>query len=184
MPEITVDVKAIDDLAADFRRAKVQLIGRLADRGYQLLREEVPVRTNNLKLGVAPPYIDEEELEATLTVSAKSPPIGAREAKVFNEEGEDTGKTVSLRAQPAYNYADVVARGNKAATLRPKTAKAFLIPVPTAPVKGGYLLAGGQIFVLRTSRKGMKPNPYDERAAKRLESEATRIGEAVLKQFV
>jgi hypothetical protein len=184
MPEIVVDAKAIEELAADFKKAKRALVSRLAERGYQLLKQEVPEKTGNLKKGVRDPEYDFENLTAGILVSAARDSIGAREAKVFNEEGEDTGKTVTLRAQPAYNYADVVARGNKAAKLTPKTAKAFLIPVPTAPVKGGYLLAGGQIFVIRRSRKGMKANPYDERAAKRLESEASRIGEAVLKQFV
>jgi hypothetical protein len=60
----------------------------------------------------------------------------------------------------------------------------LLIPVPTAPSGESYLIANGQIFIFRRSVKATKPNPFDERAAKRLEGEAAKIGEAVLKQFV
>jgi hypothetical protein len=60
----------------------------------------------------------------------------------------------------------------------------LLIPVPTAPASGGYLIAGGQIFVVRKSAAATKPNPFDERAAKRLTDEAPKIGQAVLEQFI
>jgi hypothetical protein len=186
MPEIVVDSKAIEQLGADIGKGKKALIGRLGERGYQLLREEIKdsaYETGNLWQGVAPPDVDYEKLEAVLTVSARSAETGATEAKVIGADGEEK-KTVSLRARPAYNYAEIVARGNRAATLTPKTAKAFLIPVPTAPSGESYLLAGGQIFIIRKSRKGQKPNPYDERAAKRLTAEAPKIAEAVLRQFI
>lgn len=183
MPDVVVDAKAIEELAADFTKAKRALIDRLSERGHQLLVDEVPERTGNLKQGVAPPEVDYEKLEAILTVSASSAAIGSRGAKVFGADGKEK-KTVTLRPSPRYNYAEVTARGNKDAVLKPKNAKAFLIPVPTAPNGEGYLLVGGQVYVVRRSKKGMKPNPYDERAAKRLEGEQVAIAEAVLSRFV
>jgi hypothetical protein len=179
--EVIVDTKAIDQLGKDIDRAKPALIGRLAERGYQLLREEVPYVTGNLKQGVATPDVDYQALTATLTVSARSGRTGATAATVYGADGKEK-KTVTLSARPAYNYAEAVARGRPA--IAPRHAKALLIPVPTAPASGGYLIAGGQIFVVRKSAAATKPNPFDERAAKRLTDEAPKIGQAVLEQFI
>ena len=180
--EITVDTKEIDQLGKDIERARRALIGRLGERGEQIMREEVPYVTGNLKQGVTHD-VDYEKLEATIIASARSGATGAISATVIGADGKEK-KKVSLKAQPAYNYAEVVARGNKEATLSPKHAKAFLIPVPTAPEGESYLLAGAQIFVVRKTRKGQKPNPFDERTAKRLTDEAPSIGEAVLEKFL
>ena len=70
MAEVVVDTKAIDELGRDLDRAKRALIGRLGERGYQLLREEVPYVTGNLKQGVSTPDVDYEALTATLTAGA------------------------------------------------------------------------------------------------------------------
>lgn len=183
MAEVVVDAKAIDALARDIKLAKRALIGNLGERGYQLLRAEVPYETGNLRQGVSPPDVDFENLTATLTVTARSGAAGPREAILIGADGKEK-KTVSLRPQAAYNYASVVARGNVEATLRPKTAKAFLIPVTSAPSGESYLIAGGQVYVMRRSRKGQKPNPYDERAAAGLEKDAPGIADAVLKKFI
>ena len=182
MATVTVDAKAISELAADIEKAKRQLIGQLAERGYQLLRDEVPFDTGNLKQGVAPPEVDLENLTATLTVSASRGRTGTRLATVVGADGKEK-KRVTLRAQPSYNYAEVVARGYDE-RVKPKASKALLIPVSTKPDKGGYLLAGGQIFVVRKHTKGIKANPFDERAAVRLQREADGIAERVLRKFV
>lgn len=176
---VTVDDSALRVLGDDIAKFRRQLIGRLAERGYQLLRREVPKQTTNLQQGVAPPDVDYEVLEATLTVSARSGMTGARVAEVFGSDGKKT-KTVTLRPQPAYNYAEVVARGNKKATMTPKTAKAFLIPVGSKPDTGGYLMVGGQIYVLRKSRRGQAANPFDVRAAEALQKEASSIADGVI----
>lgn len=180
--EIVANTKELDELARDMTRAKRQLIGRMGERGYQLLREEVPKKTTNLQQGVAAPEVDYEKLEAVLTVSARSAAIGSQQATVFGADGEEK-KRITLKPRPAYNYAEVVARGNKEARLSPKTAKAFLIPVPTAPTDEGYIVAGGQIYITRRSRKAQKANPYDERAAVRLEKEAPAIADAILSKI-
>jgi hypothetical protein len=179
--EVIVDTKALDELGKDLVRAKRALIGRLGDRGYQLLREEVPYLTGNLKQGVSTPDVDYENLTATLTVSARSGRTGATSGTVFGADGKEK-KTVTLNAQPAFNYAEAVARGR--AAISPTHARALLIPVATAPVGEGYLLAGGQIFIFRKSAAATAPNPYDERAAQRLTNEAPKIGQAVMEQFL
>lgn len=179
---VKVDTKAIAQLGADIERGKRKLLGRLGERGYQLLRDEVPVATGNLKQGVTPADVDYDAMEATLTVSARSG-RASLVAEVFNAQGQKV-KTVALRPQQPYNYAEVVARGNKDAVLSPGHAQAFLIPVPTAPTGEGYLMAGGQVYIVRRTRKGQRPNPFDERAARRLEQEAPKIGDAVLREFV
>jgi hypothetical protein len=181
MAEVIVDTKAIDQLGKDIDRAKRALIGRLGERGYQLLREEVPYVTGNLKQGVATPDVDYQALTATLTVSARSGRTGATAATVYGADGKEK-KTVTLSARPAYNYAEAVARSRPA--IAPRHAKALLIPVPTAPVGESYLIAGGQVFIFRKSAAATKPNPFDERAAKRLTDEAPKIGQAVLEKFI
>lgn len=180
MTQIAADTRELERLARDMTRAKRQLIGRLAERGYQLLRQEVPYKTGNLKQGVAPPEVDYEKLEATLTVSARSARTGSLSGKIIGADGKEK-KRVSLSARPAFNYAEPVARGR--AAIRPKAGKALLIPVPTVPAGESYLLAGGQIFIFRRSAKATKPNPYDERAAVRLEKEAPGIADAILAKF-
>ena len=91
-----------------------------------------------------------------------------------------SGKTrnIQLRSIEPYNYARVVAEGY-AERIRPKTAKALLIPVPTAPTDESYIESNGQFFVVRKSSGSIKANPYHDRAAKRLEGEAVAITEAV-----
>lgn len=181
MAKVTVDAKAINELAADIDKAKRQLIGHLAERGYQLLRDEVPFDTGNLKQGVAPPEVNFDTLTAILTVSASRGRTGARSATVVGADGKEK-KRVTLRAQPAFNYAEPVARGRP--SLSPKRGRALLIPVSTTPARGGWIIAGGQIFVVRKSAKAVKANPFDERAAARLEREAEGIAEKVLRRFV
>jgi len=180
---VTADTTELEQLGKDIKKAKLVLLGRLGERGRKHLVDEVPYETGNLKQGVSPPDIDNQAMRATLTVSARSGARGARAAQVINADGKVV-KTVTLRPSPAYNYAEVVARGNKKATLRPTVAQAFLIPVTTPPAGEGYLLVGGQPYIVRRSRKGKKANPFDERAAVKVENEARAIAKAVLEQFV
>ena len=177
------DTEALEQLARDMSRAKREFLGKLSERGYQLLRDEVPYETGNLKQGVAPADVDYELMQSVLAVSARSGRRGSGVAEVYNADGLKV-RNVTLRPSPAYNYAEVVARGNKQATLSPKTARAFMIPVTTRPDGEGYLMVGGQMYILRRTRKGQKADPFDERAARRIEKEAPGIAEAVLRRFV
>jgi hypothetical protein len=180
---VKADTKELEQLGKDIVKAKFIMLGRLAERGRKHLSDEVPFKTGNLRQGVAPPEIDNKAMRATLTVSARSGGRGAGVAQVMNADGKLV-KTVTLRPSPAYNYAEVVARGNKRPTLTPTHAKAFLIPVNVPPKGEGYLIIGGDYFIVRRSRKGQKANPFDERAARKLEAEMPRIATAVLEQFV
>lgn len=181
MADITVNTDAIDELGANIEKAKGMLLGRLAERGYQLLRIEVPYQTGNLKQGVAPPDVNYPEMEAVLTVSARSGRTGISTGEVFDKDHKKV-RNVSLRPSPAFNYAAAVARGRT--SIAPRHGKALLIPVNAAPAGEGYLLAGGQIYVYRKSAAAVPANPFDERAAVRLEAEAPKIGEGVLREFV
>jgi hypothetical protein len=181
MPIVKVDTRSLDQIGENVTKAKRQLIGQMAERGYQLLRKEVPIETGNLKQGVAPPEVHYENLTATLIVSARSGRTGARTATLFGADGTRKGQ-VSLRPQKSFNYAEAVARGR--AAISPKAGRALLIPVPAKPAKGGYLMVGSQIFVMRKSARATAPNPFDERAAKQLETDAPKIAEAVLRRFL
>lgn len=172
-----VDKKALEEFARDIERTRAILLGRLAERGYQLLREEVPEVTGNLKQGVAPPDVDFPK--ATLTVSARSARLSGRQGTLYGKDGEEK-KKVTLRPQKPYNYAEVVAKGYP--NIVPRKAKALLIPVTTAPSDESYLIVDGTIFVFRRSAK-IKANPYDERAAARLEKEAAGIAETTLREI-
>lgn len=174
MAELKADVSAIENLGKEIDAALVVSIGRLGERGYQLLRKEVPVDTGNLKQGVAPPDIDEGNLTALLTVSARSARTGGS-ATVHYASGKT--KQIALKPQMSFNYAEVVARGRPA--LKPKAGKALLIEVDGAPSGGSFITANGKTYVVRKSAKAQKANPYDERAAAQIEKEAEAIVGAV-----
>ena len=179
MDSVKADLSAIDDLGKEIFRAKKVLIGRLAERGYQLLREEVPKVTTNLQQGVAPPDVDYENFRATLTVSARSARTTGGEATLHLKSGKT--RTVKLRPRAEFNYAEAVAKGRPA--IKPKRAKVLLIPVAGAPSGESYISAGDKIYIVRRSAKAVAANPYDERAAKRLEGEVENIGDAVLRKI-
>lgn len=178
--EVTVRENELKQLGADIEKAKRRLLGTLAERGYQILRKEVPFRTGNLQQGVAPPDVDYEAMTATLTVSARSAAIGSRTAEVFGKDGK-LKKKVTLRPRPAFNYAETVAKGRPG--ISPKNGRALLIPVYSRPAGEGYLMSDGQYFVVRRSASAVAANPFDERTAKQLDDQAANISEAVLKRF-
>jgi hypothetical protein len=177
MAQVKADLSAIDELRKELEEMSRVALGRLAERGYQLLREEVPKVTRNLMQGVAPPEIKGNT--ATLTVSARSARRGARQATLHLKSGKT--KKVKLRATSAFNYAETVARGRPAISAR--RAKALIIPVDSPPIGESYIEADGQIYIVRQGAKAVPANPYDVRAARRLEGEAVMIVEAVAKEF-
>ncbi|MBS1793355.1 MAG: hypothetical protein JSS81_05845 [Acidobacteria bacterium] len=174
MADLTVDLTQVENLGKEIRAAEIVALGRLGERLYQHLRAEVPYVTGNLKQGVAPPDIDDKAMTAEITVSARSARTGGGAGTVHYPSGKT--KSVQLKPQIAFNYAEVVAKGRPA--LRPKTGRALLIEVKGTP-SGAYIEAGGKIFVVRKSAAAVAPNPYDERAAVKLEGEAPVIVEAV-----
>lgn len=169
---IKVDLTSINKLAQDMGQANELAIRRIAERGEQHLRDEVPRDTNNLAEGISSDVrILTSRYEADLIVSARSGRRGARQAKVHYPSGNT--KDIRLKPQPAFDYAEVAARGRKA--IRPKRGRALLIPVSSKPATGSYITSGNQTFVVRRSARATKGNPYDQRAAAKLEREVTVI---------
>jgi hypothetical protein len=165
-------------LDRDIQRAKRRLLRRLASEGEELLRAEVPVVTGRLRESVSS-VINYRTSTAELGVSARSENLGTRSATLHLKRST---RQIWLRPVKSYNYAKVVAFGNKKSRIYPKTAKALLIPVPTPLAEGSYITSGGQTFIVRPSRRGRKPNRFDLRAAKRLSQAAPRIAEKVLEE--
>lgn len=188
MAEVKVDISEVEKLGADFQKIGKRSLVALAQRGLNLLRSEVPVRSGNLKQkGIKEPEYDFENLRAILTVSATSEALKGGTATLHLPNGNT--RTVSLRPQSQFNYPEVVARGR--AAIRPHSkwtpgvkgssgARALLIPVSTAPSNESYITAGNQIYILRVFVKATKPNPFDERAAKRLKEESPAIVQKVV----
>jgi hypothetical protein len=179
MAKVRVDFDSVKSLGNDVRAGMIISLGRLGERGYQLLRKEVPKKTTNLQQGIVQEKVDETNLSVTLTVSARSARTSGGNATVHYPSGKT--KEVRLKPQIEFNYAEVVARGR--ASIRPKTGKALLIEVDSAPSGESYITANGKIFVVRTSAKAQKPNPFDERAAEQLQKEAPIIVNAVFREL-
>lgn len=89
---------------------------------------------------------------------------------------------MSLKPQPEFNYAETVALGRPAISPKPGK-KALLIPVPFTP-SGNYVRIDGKDYIYAKRAKAVPPNPFHERAAKRLEQDAPGIADEVLRKFV
>ncbi|MGE0133042.1 MAG: hypothetical protein AB7U82_33615 [Blastocatellales bacterium] len=183
--KIKVDTKAVEHLGNEFRAAGKVALLQLLKRGEQLLIAEMPERTGLLKGKKGNNSVSSEihdgsdALRGELIVSAVNERRGARQATIHYPSGAT--KQVSLRPQPAFNYAEAVARGRK--EIRPRQAKVLLIPVDNPPSNQAYVTSGNETFILRRRAKATKPNPYDLRAAARLEKEAPQIVDQVLARF-
>lgn len=150
MANVTVDISAIKELQKDLEQMTEVALRRLGERGYQLLRMEIKNTayiTGNLWQGVSPPDFDFAKKQAVLTVTARSAKRGARMATLHLKNGDT--KQIRLRATKEYNYAEASTGRRPAAT--PKTAKALLIPVKSAPNDESYIVDGDQIYVVRCS---------------------------------
>ncbi len=187
---IKADLRQIENLGFDFQQMAVVGLHRVAERGERYLRQEAPKVTHNLEQGVSSD-VDESNLTAQLIVSAQSARMGVEGALLHLPSGAT--REISLRARPAYDYARAVARGTGVyrtdgefgpqEVIKPRTAKAMLIPVSAAPVGESYITSGGQIFILRRYSRGRRPNPYDVRAAQRLEADVPTIFDRVVEAF-
>ncbi|MBD0370325.1 MAG: hypothetical protein ICV60_05780 [Pyrinomonadaceae bacterium] len=193
---ITIDVTEVLTLGDDVVRAKEIGVRQVTERAEQIVCEEAPEAKDkaatgiggNLKQGVTSDVkVGKNGARGEVIVTARSGRLDRREATLHLPSGKT--KKVTLRAVPSFNYAEAVATGTgeygpKRARIRPKKAKALLVPVTSPATINGkpeaYIVSGGQTFVMRRSLKGMKPNPYDERAARRLEREAPQIFDNVV----
>jgi hypothetical protein len=188
--KITADTRQVETLGFDFRRMEEVGLRRVAERGTVLLREEVPKVTHNLQQGISSD-VDVSALRANLIVAARAGRVGVEGALLHLPSGAT--REISLRARPAYDYARAVARGTGVyrtdgefgpqEVIKPRKARALLIPVNAVPPGESYITSGSQIFILRRYSKGRKPNPYDVRAAQRLEGEVPLIFDRVVEAF-
>lgn len=189
-PKITVDLKDVAQLGAQFRESTEVLLQRVTDRGEQLVKEEAPKVTGNLRLGVSS-HIDRVQLKSEIVVSAVQRQLGVEGGLLHLPSGAT--REITLRARPAYNYAQAVAEGTgvygpRGSVITPRSGKALLIPVGSVPMgengkPQSYITSGGKIYVLRKFSRGRKANDYPGRAAARLESEIPAIADAVVVDF-
>lgn len=178
--KINVEIRGVNELTQGFRTATETGTRRVVERGTQHLRHEVPKDTHNLEQGVSGDVrVKADRIEADLIVSAESARRGARDGILHEADGQT--RTVRLRPVPAFDYAEIVAKG-KDAMLRPKSAKFFLVPVDDP--RGAYIEADGLTYIRARSINAVPPNPYDERAFKRLAPEVDPIMTAALKEIV
>src|ERR1043165_2628756 len=192
MTRIRADISQVKPLRDDVRQATIVGLRRVVERGEQLTREAAPRATGNLKQGISSDVqVTNGLLRGEINAAARSRvPAGA--AVLHLPSGKS--RRVSLKPAPAYDYAEAVATGTglfgpKHALITPRSGKALLIPVDSVPIdmKTGkpeaYIDVQGRKFILRRSTKGMKPNPFDERAAVRLANEAQSIMDTALEKL-
>lgn len=175
---LEVDISEVESLGEDYRRGTLIGMRRIMLQGEALMVQEVPVATGNLRQGVGSDF-DEESLSGEVYITAKRDAMGPRQATVHLASGRT--KSVTLRAQPEFNYAEVVAKGRRA-QLAPSRARAFLVPVSSPPARGSYLTSEGQTFVARRSLLEVLANPFDRRTATALEQQIEPIMDRALEQ--
>jgi len=194
--KIKVDLDQVEHLGEDFRREViVRGLYDVAEAGEKFLRQEVPKVTHNLEQGVSS-EVDENQLRAELLVAARAGRIGVEGGTLHLPSGAT--REITLRPQPAYDYARAVAEGTGVyatggafgpqPVIRPREARALLIPVGSVPaaVNGkpqAYVTSNGKIYVLRKYSRGRRPDPYHIRAAQRLEPAVPLIFDRVVSQF-
>jgi hypothetical protein len=188
--KIKVDRKQVESIGAEFREMVIEGLHRTVERGLRYLRQEAPKVTHNLEQGMSAD-VDEQNLRAELKASARSGRPGAQGGLLHLPSGAT--REITLRSQPAFDYAEAVARGTgvfgpKGSVIRPKAGKALLIPVGSVPpaINGkpqAYITSNGKIYVLRRFSRGRRADPYDVRAAQRLEADVPKIWDAVVQAF-
>lgn len=187
---IKVDLKSVEQLGSEFREMAEVGLQRVTDRGEQLLKEEAPKVTGNLRLGISS-HVDREQLRSELVASAVQRQFGVEGGLLHLPSGAT--REISFRARPAFDYAQAVAEGTgvygpRGRVITPRSGKALLIPVDAKPmsVNGkpqSYITSGGRIYVLRKFSRGRKANDYPGRAAARLEAEVPAIMDGVVADF-
>lgn len=169
----TVDTSELRGLRALFRaslRRGVEAVGR---EGVKVVGQEIPRRSRRLADGVdfemSPG--DSRLLRGDITVSAirEAEPAGTA---VLHLAGGGT-RPVKIAAQRAYDYAEAVARGTglygpRGQLIKPRAARALRIEVESVAPGESFVSHQGRLFVYRRFSKGMRPDNYDERAARRL----------------
>lgn len=183
--EIKIDTQALAALGDQLEAAAKAGLIRVLEQGEQYLRQEAPERTGLLRGKKGNNSVSSDYrrtatgYEGEFIVSAIRERRGARQATLHLPSG--TTKQISLSPIAEFDYAEAVARGRK--EIRPTKAKALLIPVASPPAGQAYITDGTEIFIIRPRAAATKPNPYDERAAARLEKDLEPIFQKTLADF-
>jgi hypothetical protein len=166
--------------------AAVGLI-RAARAGERFLREETEKISKEFRVSSD---VDEKLLKASLFATAIRNARSAQSAEVVYPSGKT--KEVSLRPQPEFDFAQAVATGTgeygpRKARIFPRHAKVLLIPRSIGPRLGekgeSFVRIDGKYFMFRPFSRGMRPNPYDQRAADKLEAVLDGVWANVVQAF-
>jgi len=179
----------ITGLETDFRQVAAlpgQLntrIGQMAQRigplALRALKQAAPHKTvadlfDKWEVAQVAPHVYEVSVPANLL-----PGKPARQGIVHYPSGQL--KPVPLRATPAADVARFVAEGTgiykDGRMVRPREASMLLIGVRSAPWHEAYITDNNKIFILRPYARGMRPDPYPERAAAMLNGQLEYFGD-------
>jgi hypothetical protein len=166
---VHVDLSEVLKLPADVREGMGAGLTAATTRGAEIMKEEAPERSGRLKEGIKP-HVDLASMKGEIEVSAIRPAQPAHTETIVSARGRS--REVRFAAQPEFDYARAVAEGTglygaRGQEIKPKRVKKLRFVVSGHPVFAG-------------SVEGQRPNPYDERAADRLELEVDDIvGDAI-----
>lgn len=184
---IKVDRKQVENLGFDFRQMAVAGLIQTKDYGERFLRDETQKISREFRVASD---IDQKTLKASLFATAIRNARSGQSAEVVYPSGKT--KEVSLRPRPEFDFARAVAEGTgefgpRKRRIFPRHAKVLLIPKSSGPRLGerkeSFVRIDGKYFVFRRFSRGMRPNPYDERAAQKLEAVVDQIWDRVVKAF-
>jgi hypothetical protein len=166
---------------AAFRRGFLEVV----ERGVALVKAEAPSGdTEALRKGVrAETDLGGQALKGTIIVSAVREAESAGVATLHLPGG--ASRMVAVRGTKEFDYARAVAEGTglhgpKGQVITGRRGGVLLIEVDTPPSDSSYLERGGRTYIVRPRSEGMRANPFDVRAANRLESEVESIIERAL----
>ncbi len=164
MLSFTIDIRQVSHLREDFRRSAQATLRALTERGAVITAEEEPKRSGTLRKGTHG-EVDLNKMSGRVIASALRAAIPS--ATVTMQTASGRTKSFTMRAQRTIDYASFVRDGTgiygaRGQAIKPKKGKALRFEI------------GGRT-VFRVSVQGQKPNPFDERAADRLENEAESI---------
>lgn len=185
--KIKVDTRQVQNLGFDFRQMALAGLIQTKDYGERFLRDETSKISKEFRVASD---VDPRRLRVSLFATAIRNARSGQSAEVVYPSGRT--KEVSLRPQPEFDFARAVAEGTgehgpRGRRIFPRHAKVLLVPKSIGPRLGdrseSFLRIDGRYFVFRRFSRGMRPNPYDERAARKLEAVVDEIWDRVVKVF-
>lgn len=180
MISFRVDTSQLKGLKIVFRGLLRRGVEEAGERGVELVKAEAP--SKRIRAGTSLRML-KTRAEGHIEVSAVREATSAGVATLHLPSGKT--REVATRPQKAFDFAKAVAEGTglfgvRGTLITPRRSRVLMIPVESVAAGEAYLTLGSQKYILRPASKGMRPNPYDERAASRLLSVAPDIVEKAL----